>query len=883
MKRFKIIATIFLALFCLTALLPTVLATDDYALGIIGETKSTSKGDTITYEIKASQKGRIYPASIRLTWEYDTSVFTLVDKKLGNLYYDKFEEYFPCTLTDTSYEGFIYSEAKEGILVTLTFKVNANCNADTYPIKIHAEYYNDERITTNPMFTLYPEISTKYNCYSVMAENGSLTVNDHIYGAWTSMGADTHQRECTLCHNTESAPHHWDQGEIKKAASCISEGLKVYSCLDCGETKDEILPKTKDHVYGDWTYAGNAEKHQRSCECGDTQYEEHNLGDIQKHDANNHKRVCECGYEVYSAHSFGAYQKHDADNHKQVCVCGEPTYSAHTWDEGKVTKPAQHLEEGIRTHTCTVCKDTKEEAIPKTTTHNYGIWQTHDESQHKRSCKCGEWNYADHEWNTGAVTKPATNTEDGVYTYTCTVCGATKNETIPRFEGSVGLSFRENDDGTWSVSGIGDCTDTNIVIPTATPDGAKVTGIRRNAFKDNNTITSVTIPVGITTIEKWAFRYCKNLKSVTLPGGLTEIGEAAFQGCTSLTSVTIPSGMTEIQKSVFSDCTSLTNVTLPNGLLTIGASTFSRCTALTNIKIPATVKTIGDSAFFNCLKLTSVAIPPGVTVIEKNTFYGCSALKTLTLSEGLTEIGTSAFQSCGALTAVAIPNSVTTIGDSAFYACEDMKTLTFGNGLKTIGTSAFESCEGLTSVILSNSLETLGSSAFAYCSALKNVTISENLKTLGSSAFAGCRRLTRVILPKGMTSVGTNVWTGCTDLSEIYYLGTPPELTAMAMELPESAKVYYYAETKPEISDGNDYWHYENGEIVLWVLYIRGDMNGDGVKNAADAIYLLRYTVMSNFYPLNQPGDLNGDGFTNAADAIYLLRNTVMPNLYPLK
>jgi len=36
-----------------------------------------------------------------------------------------------------------------------------------------------------------------------------------------------------------------------------------------------------------------------------------------------------------------------------------------------------------------------------------------------------------HSWNDGEITKPATETEDGVKTFTCTVCGATKTEVIP--------------------------------------------------------------------------------------------------------------------------------------------------------------------------------------------------------------------------------------------------------------------------------------------------------------------------------------------------------------------------------------------------------------------------------------------------------------------
>ena len=56
--------------------------------------------------------------------------------------------------------------------------------------------------------------------------------------------------------------------------------------------------------------------------------------------------------------------------------------------------------------------------------------------------RCGEEEQSDtvpatgHKWNDGEITKPATATQDGVKTYTCTVCGATKTEVIPATGGS---------------------------------------------------------------------------------------------------------------------------------------------------------------------------------------------------------------------------------------------------------------------------------------------------------------------------------------------------------------------------------------------------------------------------------------------------------------
>lgn len=61
-----------------------------------------------------------------------------------------------------------------------------------------------------------------------------------------------------------------------------------------------------------------------------------------------------------------------------------------------------------------------------------------------------------------------------------------------------------------------------------------------------------------------------------------------------------------------------------------------------------------------------------------------------------------------------------------------------------------------------------------------------------------------------------------------------------------------------------------------------GDVNGDEIVNKDDAIYLLRYVVYPEKYPISVSGDMNADGKVNKDDAIYLLRHVVYPDKYPL-
>lgn len=102
---------------------------------------------------------------------------------------------------------------------------------------------------------------------------------------------------------------------------------------------------------------------------------------------------------------------------------------------------------------------------------------------------------------------------------------------------SGGITFTSNGNGTCYVSGIGTCTDSDLVIPSVSPSGDKVTSIGESAFKDCSSITSVSIPDSVTSIGASAFRNCTSLTSVNIGSWVAAIGNDAFNSCTSLTNI----------------------------------------------------------------------------------------------------------------------------------------------------------------------------------------------------------------------------------------------------------------------------------------------------------------------------------------------------------
>ena len=134
------------------------------------------------------------------------------------------------------------------------------------------------------------------------------------------------------------------------------------------------------------------------------------------------------------SHSYGGYTSTGDAQHSRTCsACGYVETTNHNWNSGTINKPASCKETGEKTYTCSTCNATKKETLPKTSNHSYSAWSKVNDNTHSRTCSvCQKIDSANHSWNSGTITKTATCKEEGVKTYTCTACNATKSETIAK-------------------------------------------------------------------------------------------------------------------------------------------------------------------------------------------------------------------------------------------------------------------------------------------------------------------------------------------------------------------------------------------------------------------------------------------------------------------
>ena len=375
-------------------------------------------------------------------------------------------------------------------------------------------------------------------------------------------------------------------------------------------------------------------------------------------------------------------------------------------------------------------------------------------------------------------------------------CGYTKY--------SEGLVFVSNGDGTCFVSGIGSCTDTDIVLPTISPRGDKVITIGNSAFYSCDSITSVIIPDSVTSIGGSAFKECASLMSVTIGNGVTSIGDSAFRDCDSLMSVTIPDSVTSIGSKAFYGCTNLRSVTIGDSVTSIGSDAFYSCYKLVEIINKSSLNITKGSSNNGYVAYYAIEVHNGNSKIvnkdgylfntynnvnyllgyvgnEKElvlpesyngqnykiyqyAFYDCDNLTSVTITDSVTSIGYYAFGYCDSLTNVTIPNSVTSIGSAAFSDCTSLTSVTIPDSVTSIGSAAFEDCHSLTSVTIPDSVTSIGYYAFRYCSMLTSITFTDTSTWYRTTNSSNWQNMTG-----GTKTDVTNSSTNATNFKSNYY------------------------------------------------------------------------------------------------------------------
>lgn len=380
---------------------------------------------------------------------------------------------------------------------------------------------------------------------------------------------------------------------------------------------------------------------------------------------------------------------------------------------------------------------------------------------------------------------------------------------------STGFTFEFDEQaGTAALTGVTAAnTATELYVPASVTKEGKtypVTTVAPDSFKDNQTMTSITLPVSITSI-----------------------GAGAFSGCKALAAMRFQDTVTEIGAGAFSNCEALAEVAFGNALATIGAGAFSNCLALTDLVLPASLTTLGSEAFAGTTNLTGVTcegtVPPAFGL---NAFKGLENCRfRVPYNYDSAYLGADGWREFFANTSNYISStpeaeatnftyefdsSTATAVVSGYKGSESSAVLTdkvMHEGVEytvtAIGAGAFQSNENLTDLVIPSSVTSIGESAFIY-SAISNVNLPESITEIGTAAFCLCPNLTQIQLPSTLTSIPLGAFMA-SGLSEITIPASVTEIQDYAFSMiPSLTKVAVESATPPTL--GTEVFTYDEND-----------------------------------------------------------------------
>ena len=236
--------------------------------------------------------------------------------------------------------------------------IRCDSKSDVTVIPKLSHNYDNGVITTSPTCT--KDGVKTYTCKDCKtAKTEVIKALGHDYSKeWTidkkatctEEGSKSHH--CTRCHSKKDVTaisklsHNYDEGVITTSPTCTKDGVKTYTCKDCKTTKTEEL-KALGHDYSkDWTI-------DKKATCTESGSKSH------------HCTRC--------------------DSKSDVTVISK---LSHDWILTSTVNPTRD-HEGKKVYTCNLCKETKEESIPKLVgkwvSNSVGKWYEYSDGTYENS------------------------------------------------------------------------------------------------------------------------------------------------------------------------------------------------------------------------------------------------------------------------------------------------------------------------------------------------------------------------------------------------------------------------------------------------------------------------------------------------------------------
>ncbi len=349
--------------------------------------------------------------------------------------------------------------------VTYHAATDNSCTTDGnnpyYQCDVCGKYYSDINCTTELDYDTDIKIPMTGHSYSTewthddthhwhICSNGCGIKGSHSTHVWSAWAYDnttaTKTRTCSVCGMTET------EGHTHSSSTWTSDDLNHWHvCDECG-----TVYGSAPHTFSDWVYDSTLKKDKKTCEiCGKVITRTHVHGTTEAETLVHtpavaatctatgnieywHCTLCDryykdeaCGTETTLAGTVTAALGHSTTHFAAVDPTCTEDGNIEYWHCERCGKYFATRTANATTGVVTYSDEkTSDELIVPALGHD--VTYEYNEEQHRQVCqRCGEVlsTWTSHSWDEG---KPC---EDGQHViYTCTVCGAIRNASLPEFE-----------------------------------------------------------------------------------------------------------------------------------------------------------------------------------------------------------------------------------------------------------------------------------------------------------------------------------------------------------------------------------------------------------------------------------------------------------------
>ena len=274
--------------------------------------------------------------------------------------------------------------------------------------------------------------------FLVSCDTSNMVFYNHEYKH--SYDEESHYDLCD-CGDIINKEKHNIKTEILKEATCSEVGQIKYYC-DCGYSKIEEIPMVP-HEYTEWATSIDATclskgQMERHCEnCSHTEYKEVPVASHTEVAYDDLDSNC-----IHEGHIGGSYC---SVCHTELTPQTKVEKTEHDYSEWVTTKDPTCISEGLAKRTCKICKHEEYKELDKID-HTPVAGEKEDSTCNKHGHTEGvfcsychqnleaqeELPFGDHNYSIVTTLKEPNYNEEGIKKYTCSVCGDSYEEAIPR-------------------------------------------------------------------------------------------------------------------------------------------------------------------------------------------------------------------------------------------------------------------------------------------------------------------------------------------------------------------------------------------------------------------------------------------------------------------